>query len=401
MKIRQATLEDFDQINEITGVSYGFDAASAKERMYKRFEFTFKENYCVEVDGKIVANARYLLFDQNIRGKFVKMGGIGMVASDPQYRRQGYIRELMKFLLEKMRTDKCAVSTLYPFKDTFYARFGYVNGAADLFLKINPYYFNRWKKLPNGYRVERLSHEEGFQHYKSIHEKAMGKIHGGVKRGENRWKEYDNPGPGFYAVAFNEKNEAEGVMKYFSKGYGSGFSWSEDGKMDLQDILYLTPNARRALYNFIFLYTDQVQTVKYPITAGESELYPWLQDYCMVDVEKSNIWMSRIIDIPRTLNNLQTTKDGELKIQINDIDYLENNKIFDFTSRNNVLKVEISDSTKADFELSIQGLTSIVYGFLTSFDIESFDWIKNPKEEHLNLLNDWFPLKIPRLTEGF
>ena len=401
MKIRQATLEDFERINEVTGVSYGFDATGAKERMYKRYEFTYKENYCVEVDEKIVANARYLQFDQNIRGKFVKMGGIGMVASDPQYRRQGYVRELMKFLLEKMREDKCAVSTLYPFKDSFYAKFGYVNGASDLFLKINPNFFNRWKKLPKGYRVERLSHEEGFKYYKEIHEKVMEKIHGGVKRGENRWKEYDNPGPGFYAVVFNEENEPEGVMKYFSKGFGTGFSWSEDGKMDLQDILYLNSNARISLYNFIFLYADQVQIIKYPITPSQSELYPWLQDYCMIDVEKSNIWMSRIIDIPSTLNNLPTKQNGELKIKITDIDYLENNKIFDFTSRNNLLKIEASDSTKADFELSIQGLTSIVYGFLTSFELEAFDWIKKAKEEHLNLLNDWFPLNIPKLTEGF
>jgi len=401
LKIRQATLEDFERINELNGISYGFDAVGAKERQFKRFEMTFKENYCIEVDGIIVANSRYIQFEQNIRGKLVKMGGIAMVASDPQYRRRGFVRELMIYLLKKMNEDKCLVSTLYPFRDTFYTAFGYVNGSTDLFLKVDPRFFNRWKKLPEGYKVERLSSIDGFKYYRSIHDKAMNNIHGGVKRSEDRWKEYDNPGPISYAVAFGPSGEAEGVIKYYSKGYGSGFSWTEEGKMDILDIYFLTPKARHALYNYLFLFTDQVVKVKYPLTPGESELYPWMQGYCMVDVDHSNIWMGRIIDIQNTIQNLPASKEGILRIKISDPDFIENNQTFEISSQNNKLKVKILGEKEADIEMTIQGLTSLVYGFLPSYDLEPFEWIKGATEKHLSLLDNWFPYKLPKLTEGF
>jgi len=38
MKIRQATIEDFDQILDVTAISYGFSAENNRERVKKSYD---------------------------------------------------------------------------------------------------------------------------------------------------------------------------------------------------------------------------------------------------------------------------------------------------------------------------------------------------------------------------
>ncbi|MFW9923371.1 MAG: enhanced intracellular survival protein Eis, partial [Candidatus Thorarchaeota archaeon] len=381
MSVRKATLKDFDRINELNGVCYGYDPISLSERMLKRFEITYDENYCIEADGKIVANIRNVPLEQNIRGKWLKMGGVAMVVSDPEYRRKGYVRDIMNYLLELMYEEDYSVSTLYPFKDTFYASYGYVNTPPTYRMEFNPNFLNRWKNLPPGYTVKRLSHIDGFNIYKEIYSKAMDTIHGGVKRPEKRWKEYDNPSPVSYAVAFNADGKPEGVFKYYTKGYSSGFDWSEDGKMTITEFWSLTPKARQSLYNFIFLYSDQIVKVILPLNPHESELYTWMQGYFITAINPINIWMARLVNIKTTLDNMKSSLDGSIKIRIIDEQITQNNQTFGLTSDKHKFIVDELGDKKADVEMTIQGLSSLVYGLLPAADIEAFNWIKNSSKE--------------------
>ncbi len=63
---------------------------------------------------------------QNIRGTVLPMAGVAGVATHPLARRRGLVRTLLNQLLEEMRDDGTPVSVLYPFRTSFYARFGYV-----------------------------------------------------------------------------------------------------------------------------------------------------------------------------------------------------------------------------------------------------------------------------------
>ncbi|HUT79639.1 MAG TPA: GNAT family N-acetyltransferase [Candidatus Bathyarchaeia archaeon] len=402
MKIRQATLKDFEEIHNLTAYCYGFDPVGSKERMLKKWEFTFDENYCVEDEkGKIVANTRMITFDQFIRGKSLKMGGIAMVASEPLARRQGNIRESMNFLLNKMYKEKFAVSTLYPFKDTFYATYGYVNAPPELRMKFNPKFLSRWKAMPEGYKIERLSHEKGFPYLKEVHNKIIPTIHGGVIRSEKRWKEYDNPSPAWYLVIFNPKGEAEAVIKYSQKGFMVDFEWSEEGKLTIFESYILTPKARAALYHYLFLHNDQINQIQIPMDEINSTLYPWLLGYYITELSPTNIWMGRVVNIQNTLQGLEVKKNGRIKIKITDEQISQNNQTYEFTSKEGALSVKELGENSFDVEMSIKGLSALVYGLLSSEDLEVFEWLKKASKENRSLLNDWFPLEQPRLTEGF
>lgn len=63
---------------------------------------------------------------QNVRGAILKMAGYAAISTDPKYRRKGYVRDLMRFCHERNREEGRVVSCLYPFRESFYERMGYV-----------------------------------------------------------------------------------------------------------------------------------------------------------------------------------------------------------------------------------------------------------------------------------
>ena len=64
-------------------------------------------------------------FDFYLDGTAVKAGGIGAVATLPEYRNSGAIREIFKELLPEAYRNGEVISALYPFKHEFYRKFGY------------------------------------------------------------------------------------------------------------------------------------------------------------------------------------------------------------------------------------------------------------------------------------
>lgn len=64
-------------------------------------------------------------FDFYLDGTAVKSGGIGAVATLPEYRNSGAIRAIFKELLPEAYANDEVISALYPFKHEFYRKFGY------------------------------------------------------------------------------------------------------------------------------------------------------------------------------------------------------------------------------------------------------------------------------------
>ena len=400
LKIRQAVKSDFEKIHELTAYCYGLDPAAYRERFARKWQLTFQENYLVELDRHVVANARLIPYEQNIRGVWKKMGGVGMVVSEPSTRRKGHVRKLMVYLLEKMAAENYAISCLYPFKDTFYSAFNYTNITANQFIKFNPKFLKRWENLPKGYSLKRFSHSEGFVFLKSLHEKAMAKIHGGVKRGENQWATQNFPNSLSYVVCFNPNGVAEGILRAIPQGFSKGFDWAETGQLEIKDFFSLTPKAKQALLHFLYLHTDQIIEALLPINPQESELYPWLHDYYLTTIKTTNIWQARIINIQLSLENLPVPCEGETIIRVRDPLLPANDASYLLVSKNRKLTVQQTEGQKADFEFSIEGLTALLYGILSPAELEAFGWLKILTVQKTPLLTR-FPRVSPFMSEEF
>lgn len=74
--------------------------------------------------GCLQVNEYYCRYD----GKQVVLGGIGGVATLPQYRRNGVIRHAMEYALQTMYEEGYTFSYLYPFSMQYYRKFGFEAG---------------------------------------------------------------------------------------------------------------------------------------------------------------------------------------------------------------------------------------------------------------------------------
>jgi predicted acetyltransferase len=90
--------------------------------------------------NKAKASAGYIPVTQNVRwlsllcntsphtiprGKIVNVCGVRGVSSYPEGRRHGYVRAIFNAIFKQARTERVALSCLYPFKQSFYEKMGY------------------------------------------------------------------------------------------------------------------------------------------------------------------------------------------------------------------------------------------------------------------------------------
>lgn len=78
--------------------------------------------------GQMTACLELIDYDVWFDGQTVGMGGIGGVASLPEYRRSGHVRGLFDLVFEEMRDRGDVFSWLFPFSFEYYRKFGYEVG---------------------------------------------------------------------------------------------------------------------------------------------------------------------------------------------------------------------------------------------------------------------------------
>ena len=76
-------------------------------------------------EGRMMGRMQNNHFRAYFDGAIVENGGIGGVATLPEYRESGAVREIFTKLLPDARENGEVISTLYPFSHAFYRKFGY------------------------------------------------------------------------------------------------------------------------------------------------------------------------------------------------------------------------------------------------------------------------------------
>lgn len=101
----------------------------------------FAENPCIwaafdEESGEMMSTVYVTDYRVQFDGDRYKMGGIGGVASLPQYRRAGGIRACFQKALPILYREGYVFSYLYPFSTAYYRKFGYL-GSGSTTLRVH------------------------------------------------------------------------------------------------------------------------------------------------------------------------------------------------------------------------------------------------------------------------
>ena len=344
-----------------------------------------------EENGAAVAAADGIPMRQNVRGAVYPMAGVAGVATAPGARRRGYASAVVNELLDRMRDAGHAVSTLYPFRASFYQRFGYVGLPAARTVTFPPQAFAGLLGADLPGEVTLTSAADGYDAYRTVTERVLACRHGfsvlpgyrasELRENRNRW----------IATAWAD-GEPVAAMSYRITGFG--------GVLAASDLLAVNPLGRALLLRFFATHTDQVASVEAVTDPAElPEL--WATD--LTGVVKAEVSfpaagapMARVLSLPA----LQGMAVGpqRVTIEVTGDRYLAGGYVLDGSA--GALEVSKAAAGSAAVTLTAAGLSALVYGVLDPADIviRGLGDIPADQAERLRTL---FPAQVPYLYARF
>jgi predicted acetyltransferase len=320
---------------------------------------------------------------QNLRGKLFSMGGVANVATHPAARRKGYVYQLMERLFKEFHIANVATSCLYPFKEVFYQRVGYVTLPQTKQILFSPKCLSPILKMRLDIKYQLANFYDGYEVFRSFCQQIQQFTHG-MALFEMPHKEAAKDHEAWLVFAI-KGDEIIGAMNYTLKDQ------LMNQTLHAYDFLFKNAEGQFALLNWIARHIDQVAKVILtfrPDQTGENFYTDIRPAYQGVFVPP----MGRVVTLP-SLNGLPCG-EGAITVQVMDQNCDWNNGTWQLSGEDGQLQITRSDVPEC--ELSIQGLSALVYG---SPDPEEFTlrgW-GNPDAKQQAMLQILFPRALPYL----
>lgn len=373
-----------DRYVEAIGLSeYAFQYKVPEEDQSKRFETLNKHQIFGVIDNdQLKAKLHLLTLETFLGNRKMKMGGIAGVATFPEYRRKGYVKELLKDCLVKMKDQGMTVSMLHPFDVSFYRKFGYELFNNRLTSKLKQSDLVMFKDVVGNvrrYTLKTLHLEE----LKQVYEQYAETFSGMLVRDEKWWEDViEDQNVGVY---YNSSNQPAGYMLYEVK----------DDKMKVEEFVAVTSEARKGLWNFICQHDSMITNLEL-ITHEREPLLFALQKQKTVKREVSPYFMVRIVDAEVFLKEYEFATNEEIKLQIIDTYAPWNEKTFSVSNQSVSAVEESNDSIK----LSINALSTILFGHQRPTELFQAGLISGD-EEKVNLFEKMVPTRQAHFYDFF
>lgn len=358
-----------DKFREALRLSeYAFQYKVEEERMQQQLT-RMKESHEVYgiMEGEDLAAKLHLIpFHIYIGKEKFKMGGVAGVATYPEYRRNGYVKELLQHSLQTMKKDGYTVSMLHPFAVAFYRKYGW-ELCADLLVCHMTKSDLVMKKQVNG-TVKRFSKEHHPEEVEKLYETFAERFSGMLIRNEKWWLQvvYDDL---TLAIYYDKDKTAAGYMLYKI----------ENNKMTVEEFVPLHNEARNGLWNFICQHDSMIKELEMTVSKNEPLLYT-LQEP-RVKTEIKPYFMGRIVDVEQFLKQYELNWNNvQLEVILNITD--------SFAPWNNVsvrlANYEITiieEPMDKGIKLDINALSTILLGYKRPLELNELELISGSEEE--------------------
>jgi len=325
---------------------------------------------------------------QNMRGALFPSSGVWGVSTDPTSRRKGYCRQVMASLLAAEREAGKAFSNLYPFRESFYERLGYISFPLTKIARFSTSSLSALLKMELDGEIRLQLIGEAYDPYRAyladmrVHRHGMAFFDFGDKGRANQNL--------LWVASAEFAGKTEGLMLYRTTG-------EEVTKYHFiaSRFYYRTSRARYLLLGWMARHIDQADQVELWLPEDE---YPetWLSDF-EVKVETAvRPAMCRVLDIEKI--DGMSVGDGNFSARVSDPICAWNDDCWRFESRDG--RLWVSRSSRADCNLTIQGLTALIAG---AHDPQDFPLrgLGDPDLEVQSRLRRMFPGMRPFLHEMF
>jgi predicted acetyltransferase len=344
-----------------------------------------------------VAVAGYHDFRTRIRGSYHRLGGVTAVATPPEHRRRGYVRELLRRMLGELDDEGIRFSALWPFKRLFYRRLGWGTGSKYLRVEAPPGELGAAGADRRGeFRCTEAGEWERLVPVHEAHDAGRG-LH--VDRTEAWWRErvFEGWGTDPYVYRWEDENgEPRAYLTYVVED-------GDDGReLRVREASWADPVARRQLLRFLGDHDSQVGTVRFAAPFdSEVVILETVDDPSSVTVEIEAGHMVRLVDVAGGLSALSYPQevDDELVVGVSDPLVDANDRSFRLSVGDG--RAECSPTERdAEVSLGVGRLSQLAVGYRDASAMATAGHI-DPPAGVIERLDVVFPAEPVWLREGF
>jgi predicted acetyltransferase len=375
MEVRKIKPEERITASKIQAIAFtsGQDFSGIEADSEKKIQGYETGRAAFNDEGKMCACIELIPYEVMFNKHIVNMAGIGGVASLPEERRNGYVREIFKKCFIEMRENKQWFSYLYPFSNIYYRKFGYESCLRRTKTTIPLDSFKHFSEVG---KVKHYIPGTDDKDIRNIYNKFIKDKNLAVVRNDKLWKnhiEQDTYKNNLYTyVWYSDEGEAKGYITFKSKDKGQ---YKYD--MQVQELIYIDDEGLLGILGFVKRFIPRYENFIWenPDFLKLNLLFPEPSD---VKVESYSAGMNRIVDLQEVLKLVEYPGDeGTLAFKVYD-NFLEwNNGTFVVNWGQNGIEVDINEC-QPDLSCSIEVLTQLVTGFT---DLEELSWDKAVKIE--------------------
>ncbi|MEB9685489.1 GNAT family N-acetyltransferase [Bacillus anthracis] len=377
-----------DKFREALRLSeYAFQYKVDEDRLQQQLT-KMKESHEVYgiMEGENLAAKLHLIpFHIYIGKEKFKMGGVAGVATYPEYRRSGYVKELLQHSLQTMKKDGYIVSMLHPFAVSFYRKYGW-ELCANLLVCHMTKSDLVMKKQVNG-TVKRFNKENHQEEVEKLYETFAERFSGMLVRNEKWWLQavYDDL---TLAIYYDENKTAAGYMLYKI----------EKSKMTVEEFVPLHNEARNGLWNFICQHDSMIKDLEMTVSENEPLLYT-LQEP-RVKTEIKPYFMGRIVDVEQFLKQYELNWNNvqqEVILHITD-SFAQWNNITVRLANHEITIIE--EQIDKGIKLDINALSTILFGYKRPLELNELELISGSEEE-IRAFENVVPVRKPFIYDFF
>lgn len=397
MEIRKLTEEDRETYSKLARYAFQTSKNTYENLEWPRKKRPMDQFYGAFDNDLMIAGCGIIPFEIKFRSIPFKMGGVDGVATKPEYRNRGIVREIFIKIFHDMNEKQIPISVLYPFKIAFYEMLGYKNADEQIF-----YHFEisdiKFKETNYYMKENERINEDIIQ----VYNKVIENYDYIAKRAEIQWKRYYKEN--FKFICYNGDQPVGYVILFFPKKtteWLQNFQYPEK-TIFVIEAFWLNHTAKQTIINFLWTHRDQRKYIAgyFPVNENMIDL---LTTSRILDRKIVGNSLLRIINVEAVFKNLEYPLDNfSILWHIHDKFCPWNNGFFNLTSKDETINVEFKESSEksADIEVDISYLAQLLAGFRTvkellefgfiSINQEKFEIVQNLFPKMNNYFNDFF-----------
>ena len=346
-------------------------------------------------DGDILASTLTVIhYSQRIRGIHFPMAGIAGVATKPEYKHRHLVRRLFEKTFGLCHKDPAffmPISSLYPFKFSYYEKFGY--SWVDDLTFITSWLDDVIQCPPTGHVIEEeKNYEQAIVRARGIYRRFSQLFNGLIDRDKTLNAFERRLDKGFFFFCKDLTGTDTGYIVIW---------FVEEDTMGIREFVSLDMETRQTLWNFVARQEGHRKYFKIIDYHPHSiQTYPYLKEPRVYKSEFRPNSMLRIVDVRRLLEGLTYPPIID-SVEFRILDDMCNWNEGPWQLRIENIKgrlLQISTST-SDVILDIKGLAQLVAGYKTTDELKEQALVKGDAIE-ISKFDSIFP-KNPFILRDF